>query len=268
MDGTGDRAYRRSMVTVADSSLRALLDLLDAGQRAPAPSAGLPTEVLQLAVDLVPCDVVAFNEFESRRRHHLVIQTVPEEEPDGAADSDGEALFWEHYEECLPCSYPERSGDLRSVTTVSDFYSEREFHSTGMYVDYFGPLGVEREVMVSLPAPEGVSRRLIFFRGPGRDFDDRDRLLLALLRPHLAELCRSLELSRLPAAGRLTTRQRELLRLVAQGHSNAEIAHLLFLSAGTVRKHLENIFERLGVSSRTAAVAAAFPAFSHDSTAG
>lgn len=267
MDEAAARAYRRGMVTVADSSLRALMDLLDAGQRAPAPSVGLPTEVLRLAGSLVPCDVVAFNEFESRHRHHLVIQTDPEEEPEGAADSDGEALFWEHYEECLPCSYPERSGDLRSVTTVSDFYSEREFHATGMYVDYFGPLGVEREVMVSLPAPEGVSRRLIFFRGAGRDFDDRDRLLLALLRPHLAELCRSLELSRLPA-DRLTTRQRELLRLVAQGHSNAEIAQLLFLSAGTVRKHLENIFERLGVSSRTAAVAAAFPAFSHDSTPG
>ena len=57
---------------------------------------------------------------------------------------------------------------------------------------------------------------------------------------------------------RLTARQCELLRLVAAGHNNVEIARLLVLSENTVRKHLENIYERLGVSSRTAAVARAF----------
>jgi DNA-binding NarL/FixJ family response regulator len=43
---------------------------------------------------------------------------------------------------------------------------------------------------------------------------------------------------------------------VAAGHSNADIAQRLFLSENTVRKYLENIYERLSVSSRTAAVAA------------
>ena len=57
---------------------------------------------------------------------------------------------------------------------------------------------------------------------------------------------------------RLTARQWELLRLVAAGHSNADIARQLFLSENTVRKHLENIYQRLSVSSRTAAVALAF----------
>lgn len=54
-------------------------------------------------------------------------------------------------------------------------------------------------------------------------------------------------------------RQRELLRLVAEGHTNAQIGRSLGLSEGTVRKHLENIFARLDVSSRTAAVIRAFP---------
>ena len=58
----------------------------------------------------------------------------------------------------------------------------------------------------------------------------------------------------------LTSRQLQLLRLVADGHSNTQIAHRLFVAEGTVRKHLENIYERLGVTSRTAAVATAFPA--------
>jgi DNA-binding NarL/FixJ family response regulator len=57
----------------------------------------------------------------------------------------------------------------------------------------------------------------------------------------------------------LTPRQWELLSLVAAGHGNAQIARRLGLSPGTVRKHLENIYSRLGVSPRTAALARAFP---------
>ena len=72
----------------------------------------------------------------------------------------------------------------------------------------------------------------------------------------------------LPAAGgtvtgcptpELTPRHWELLRLVAAGHTNSQIARRLGLSEATVRKHLENIYGRLQVSSRTAAVTRAFP---------
>ena len=51
----------------------------------------------------------------------------------------------------------------------------------------------------------------------------------------------------------------ELLRLLTAGHTNSQIARRLGISEGTVRTHLENIYERLGVSSRTAAVTRAFP---------
>ena len=47
---------------------------------------------------------------------------------------------------------------------------------------------------------------------------------------------------------------------MAAGHSNPDIAQQLFLSENTVRKHLENIYERLNVFSRTGAVARAFQA--------
>ena len=53
----------------------------------------------------------------------------------------------------------------------------------------------------------------------------------------------------------LTEREVEVLRLVAQGRTNREIADELVLSEHTVRRHMQNVFGRLGVSSRAAAVA-------------
>jgi len=57
----------------------------------------------------------------------------------------------------------------------------------------------------------------------------------------------------------LTPRHWELLGLLAAGHTNAQIARRLGVTEGTVRKHLQNIYSRLQVSSRTAAVMRAFP---------
>lgn len=64
--------------------------------------------------------------------------------------------------------------------------------------------------------------------------------------------------NRADAAGSpLTLRESEVLALVAEGFSNREIGRQLFLSEATVKSHLVHIFTKLGVSSRTAAVAAA-----------
>jgi LuxR family transcriptional regulator, maltose regulon positive regulatory protein len=57
--------------------------------------------------------------------------------------------------------------------------------------------------------------------------------------------------------GALTRRQQEILALVAQGLSDREIAGRLFLSEHTVHRHMANVLGRLGVSTRTAAVAQA-----------
>ena len=56
----------------------------------------------------------------------------------------------------------------------------------------------------------------------------------------------------------LTLRELEVLRLVAAGRSNREIAAALVISEHTVARHLQNIFAKLGVPSRTAATAFAF----------
>jgi DNA-binding NarL/FixJ family response regulator len=61
-----------------------------------------------------------------------------------------------------------------------------------------------------------------------------------------------------PAAHGLTARELEVLRLVAAGQTNREIAAALVISERTVARHLQNIFAKLPVSSRTAAGAFAF----------
>jgi LuxR family transcriptional regulator, maltose regulon positive regulatory protein len=55
----------------------------------------------------------------------------------------------------------------------------------------------------------------------------------------------------------LSQRELEILRLVAAGFSNQEIAARLVISVGTTKKHLEHIYEKLDAHSRTQAVAGA-----------
>ena len=55
----------------------------------------------------------------------------------------------------------------------------------------------------------------------------------------------------------LSTREIDVLQLVAAGRSNSEVAASLFISETTVKSHLAHIFTKLGVASRTAAVSAA-----------
>ena len=75
--------------------------------------------------------------------------------------------FWDHFWDS-DCSYPDRTGDLVSVTMTSDFYSLRELHNTGMYADYLRYWGIEHELMVVLPPAPGRTVRLLFSRGAGR----------------------------------------------------------------------------------------------------
>ena len=58
--------------------------------------------------------------------------------------------------------------------------------------------------------------------------------------------------------GRLTERELEVLRLLANGRSNREIADVLIISVHTVARHVQNIFLKLGLSSRAAATAYAY----------
>ena len=53
----------------------------------------------------------------------------------------------------------------------------------------------------------------------------------------------------------LTTRELDVLRLLAAGHSNRAIAEALFVSLPTVKTHVASVLDKLGLDSRTAAAA-------------
>jgi DNA-binding NarL/FixJ family response regulator len=56
-----------------------------------------------------------------------------------------------------------------------------------------------------------------------------------------------------PVAHELTRRELEILRLVAEGHSNSQLARMLWVTEQTVKFHLSNIYRKLGVGNRTEA---------------
>jgi DNA-binding CsgD family transcriptional regulator len=204
----------------------------------------------------IRCDQVVFLGFDSGRQAAWFVQEDPFKVPftDTPGWEDLDRAYWKHYWDSQFCSYPDRTRDLRSITTNTDFYSTRQWHSTAMYTDYDRLLGLEHHLMLCLPEPPprtagpGRHVRLYLSRGPGPDFSERDRAVLTLLRPHLHQAYLDTERRRHPVP-RLTPRQKELLGLVAAGHTNTQIARRLGITEGTVRTHLENIYERLHVSA-------------------
>ena len=259
--------------TVRGRDLRALAAIVSQDRPDLPDGEGLPPSLLADLKDQIRCEGISLDRQDSGRQAYSVLQSVPVPSHDELKafqdrDRDRDPAFWERFWtchwECQICSYPERTGDLRSVVKPSDFYSARQWHSTGEYTDILRPQGVEHQLQLCLPDPAGLSAgpgrtvRLHFFRGPGLDFTDRDRAVLTLLRPHLHQAYLDAERRRHPVP-RLTPRQKDLLHLLAAGHTNTQIARRLGISEGTVRTHLENIYDKLHVSSRTAAVTRAFP---------
>jgi len=258
----------------SDRDLRALAAIVSQDRHdLPDGEEGLPLSLLADLKDQIRCEGISLDRQDSGRQAYSVLQSFPvpsHDELKAYRDRDRNrdpALwerFWTCHWECQVCSYPERTGDLRSIVKPSDFYSARQWHNTGEYTDILRPQGVEHQLQLCLPDPAGLSAgpgrtvRLHLFREPGPDFTDRDRAVLTLLRPHLHQAYLDAERRRHPVP-RLTPRQKDLLHLLAAGHTNTQIARRLGISEGTVRTHLENIYDKLHVSSRTAAVTHAFP---------
>jgi DNA-binding NarL/FixJ family response regulator len=117
---------------------------------------------------------------------------------------------------------------------------------------------------LDMPYDEARSRVLVALaRRATGDHDGAD-LELDAARTVFERLGAQPDLARVAAvvgpalAPDLTERECEVLRLVAQGKTNREIGSVLVISEHTVARHLQNVFTKLGLSSRTAATAYAY----------
>ena len=246
-------------MTASERDLRALAAVVTQDRPDLPDGEGLPPSLLADLIGQIRCDAVVFNGFDGGRQAHWFVQEVPST----LGSEDLDRAYWQHYRDSQFDSYPVDTGDLRSIVKTTDFYSARQWHSTAMYTDFDRLMGIKHCLMLCLPeaprtAGPGRHVRLTLDRRSGPDFSERDRAVLTLLRPHLHQAYLDAERRRHPVPS-LTPRHSELLQLVAAGHTNTQIARRLGVSEGTVRKHLENIYARLHVSSRTAAVTRAFP---------
>lgn len=230
---------RRPSVALQAADLDALMNVAQAV--GPPPGDVTVPDVLRALSGLVGSDVVVWNRTKVAPRH-LVEEIGFPRMPSYIPPYDEWAR---HVEE-----HPIMSGKYGALVSVGDVYSTRDFHRTWMYQEVLRPAGVEHEIGLHLSHPPGELHVVYLSRGPGRDFDESDRLVLRLLRPHLETAFRRLAFP----APRLTPRETDVLRLVRDGQTNKQIARRLAVTQATVEKHLENVYARTGVQSRVQAV--------------
>ncbi len=210
-----------------------------------------PRRVLVDLARLIPSDAcVGYQDAEVADHFRVVelvevVGTPPSPETERALHT----LGWQNPMHCR--LHVRQQGVLR----LSDFLTRRQRLQLEYNDMVWRPHGIDDALRIWLPAPSGRARSVYLERGR-RNYTERERALFGLLRPHLGRMRLNAEARRRVGSNRgLTPREAEVLGWVARGKTNAEIGAALFISPQTVRKHLENIFEKLGVRTRTAAAA-------------
>jgi DNA-binding CsgD family transcriptional regulator len=218
-------------------------------------------ELLERLGDLIPDAHVVYRENDSigRRTPRMV-------DVGGSHVDDDDELYWA-VGPCPVTSYRGRTGDLAAMR-LSDVVAWHRYTETALYREYFRAGDIDYLLDLGLEVGNGRQRTLLFCRERGdRDYTERDRVVLDALRPHLrarearAELLRQSIAATAERSGghgdagsALSPREREIVFLVGAGKTNAQIAVDLWISPATVKKHLDNIYQKLGVGSRAAAV--------------
>jgi DNA-binding CsgD family transcriptional regulator len=228
------------------------------------PLAEFPARALAVAGELIGCVHCSYNEIDIASAGHLIVVDPPELLFHEAAPR------FEHLVHQHPVIAHYAVSDDPASHLISDFLTPPEFRRLELYNEFFRPLETEAQLSNTLSAGGGRYVIGLAFNRGCEGFTDRDRHLLDLLRPHLqrshsnaailtAALAASLPTEESRAAtlalARLTDRQRDVLALVAQGQTNAQIALHLGISPLTAKTHVEQILRRLDLSTRTEAAA-------------
>jgi len=247
-------------ITLPDTDLHALFTLLEDTRR-DDPAEVIPWALLEGLARLIRADSVQWTELDWVRECMVERQAMVGGERDEVVKfrkNDESAAFFRACRNFRVCTNPQLMAPTRRAIQISDFYTDREYLNTEAWAEYFQTGPVRSSLNVRLPSVPGHARRVVFMRSTFTRFADRDVMLLTLARPHLHEIYLDAERRR-HGVPKLTAREWEVLQLAGEGLPNAAIARRLFISPATVRKHMEHIFDALGVRSRTEAAAIALP---------
>lgn len=146
------------------------------------------------------------------------------------------------------------------ATSISDHLSVARWHRTALYAEAYDCVGQEDGLAIDIELGGKDFVSLNVTRGR-RGYTDGERMALGLLGPHVREVYHRLQRQQrllrqvvaLPADTSpkpLSAREREVLLWVAEGRTNAQIADLLGIRPGTVKRHLENLYAKLAVANR------------------
>jgi DNA-binding NarL/FixJ family response regulator len=181
------------------ADLGGVLDFLHEAGTITGPRA-FPPELLERLRELVPCDTVNFCELD-RPHRKLIRDTYSTGETFEGDDPDDEELqsFWRLRHQHPICTYQDRTGDF-SARRLTDFASLRDLRRLEIFSERFSEGGrFEFELEGGLPAPPWHTKVFLFDRDD-RDFRERDREILDVLLPHLAQLYEGARTRRLAAS--------------------------------------------------------------------
>ncbi len=180
--------------------------------------------------------------------------------PDERLGAEDRACFDRHFSEHPLVRYHavQRGCGAHRISDSTPFV---RFRHSALYSEYYRRIGIDHVVAVPIEVDDDVLVSFVLNR-KGRDFSDRDRELLDRVGPVLSRLFAALRApSRTgppaPAVRNdlaLTPRERDVLGWLAGGKTDRDIGAILGCSHRTVQKHLQRIYEKLGVETRTAAV--------------
>lgn len=195
----------------------------------PEPGADLlPRTAVEAIVRLIPCDVIGAGETD-RDGFRLRGFDLPEDPYDGLGTH--------------PCEGPVPTGVQHLTRLAADDAD----------VALGRALGITDTLRVGYATPSGTVAQLYLDRRH-RTFSARDVAVFFLLEPVIGRLMTTAP--RLCGGEGLSSAEIRVLELVATGASNRDVAQHLSVTVATVRKHLEHSYRKLGVTNRTAAVAA------------
>jgi DNA-binding CsgD family transcriptional regulator len=219
--------------------------------------APITPELLDRLARIAHCEWAAFFEIDDSRR--IFTAYIPCAAEGGTlSELEDEQLTSKRTVEFRRHKSKKRLGPV----LLSEAFTLRERTNSDFNIN-FRDYGFTDQIHVNLDPTRDWAAEIVVYRSG--DLGEREQLILRLLRPHLAAMYRRAEVRRRLATASaefdpdaltaLTPRECEVMRCVADGLTNQDIAAALVVELCTVRKHLEHVYEKLRVHSRTAAVA-------------